>query len=159
MNIPVVMANLGYAIDFSYVSKNGDVVTFEFPKQRKKRWKMCCNSSGTMLFLIAANTGKMSEKKIASLSKQIKDACKMFTKWSDFEAAEASATKVTSKKIFVCGNARQIKYDSDKWTGKKQGYVHDFTSSPTVKIDDDDYPSIIIISGGKMRIRPEGIVK
>lgn len=154
-----VMALLGYVVELAYENKNDEVVTFTFPEQKSKRFHMLCNPSGTTLYLVKNNPGKISQSKVSSLSRQINGAAKMFQKWSDFEAAEAMPIKASSKTPKKDGAAIHIKYVSDKWDGKKNGWMHQFETCPSVWLNDADDPTFIKISGGKMKIRPEGIVK
>lgn len=54
------------------------------------------------------------------------------------------------------GNALEIGYQSDKWTGEKQNYMHEFGKG--VKLFSSADGKALIVTGGKMSVESVGIV-
>jgi hypothetical protein len=61
--------------------------------------------------------------------------------------------ELTKSKLIVTA----IVYRSKKWTNRPTEYIHHFKTRPSVYTDRATNPSFIKISGGKIRVRPEGI--
>lgn len=56
------------------------------------------------------------------------------------------------------GRAVSIAYRSNKWSGRKTGYIHDFSNSVKIQVDNAKDPSVWRIAGRRIKIKEEGIV-
>lgn len=76
--------------------------------------------------------------------------------WSQLEADEVlTSDGQLGKKDVRLGRVTNIGYRSDKWSGKKQDYTHDTDQRvrPVLVVSGDVYR----VSGGKLRVKPEGL--
>lgn len=148
--IPSVIVQLGIP---GYVEmENGDRYTFS----RKDKFVLCCNVNGDKLFIYPAQ--KKKSAKIPE-TEQAKKARKLFEKWSRWSASKATKATVSNRKLTRIGRAKAITYYSDKFSrsGKKAGYIHHFTTAPTVSVDSRASPAVFRLSGGKIRVTKRGI--
>ena len=155
MRVPKVLTGLGIALTLEVEFKDGVIMAYEFPYQ--KRYQLAANSTGTALFIFPAKASR-SKGKNGEVNRQINKAAKLYEKWSDFEMDSAKAHNVSYKPLKNIGLAYSITYKSDKWSGSKTNYIHQFGNNVTVKMDDEKKPSMIQIYGGRMKVKPEGIV-
>lgn len=92
-------------------------------------------------------------------SRELEEAAAMFERFHGHKPTKAHRVKLPhiGKHLVALGTALDVSYDSAKWRrdGKKKGYIHTFTSAPHVATNPAG--SVLIIFGGKMRVKPEGI--
>jgi hypothetical protein len=97
-------------------------------------------------------------KKIVSRHRlKVNQGLALYEKWHDFEAASASVIDVPRGNVSQIGRCSQILYRSDKWTGKPTRYYHDFKTPPLVWATSKNAPRALILTGGKIRVKAEGI--
>lgn len=82
----------------------------------------------------------------------------LFKKFSHKSAKHADSMDVPNPKI-QCGRAVHIVYSSNKTKrgGKKTGYIHQFETPPIVWVDRKKNPSVLVLTGGHIRITKDGI--
>lgn len=149
--IPNAVAILGKAISIQVQS--GDEI-YEYAFKRKHIF--VSDGAGKRIWIFPVQkTGKTSKKPSQSTMLRVADRYSDFT---DFDPNSVEQHKVTESKLKPVGRLLSIVYESNKWTGKSGRYIHDFKTPPLVKMDNDDDPKMIEISGGKLRIKPEGII-
>jgi len=84
-------------------------------------------------------------------------ADRMYEIFHDRKPSKAKRIKrIEADSLAELGNALEIGYSSDKWTGKSQDYLHEFGKG--VKLYATPDRKALIITGGKMSVESVGIV-
>ena len=113
---------------------------------------LCCNGAGTEIYLLPA-------KKMDPTEPRKGKETRLFKRWSGFEAQEAFEIDIPTDRLFRVGIAIQIDYASDKWTGRKAHYRHDFDKKTHVYIDKERKPKVWgLKSSGRRIVTARGIV-
>ena len=142
-----VIVNLGKALELRMV---GGTI-YRFPSNAK--WIVCSSLQANELFILKS-TGM--EKVTPIRTKRIRDAEKLWSRWSGFKPDEAMTGTIPDKKMLSVGKVDAICYESDKWSGKKAKYIHDFDVPPKAYADNKSNPSIFRITGN-LKVKKEGI--
>ena len=118
---------------------------------KKRRIHLCCSESGKTLWVFPVS----KEKKTKVPSNRL---------YEDFTGYYVSGIRTafggrerTPKRLVDLGKVKAIIYESSKWDRKKREYIHKFRTHPIAKTDDSNNPLLIKISGGRFRVKPEGI--
>lgn len=148
--IPTAVANLGKVISI-LVSSGEEVFEYTF----KNLHLLVSDGPGVRLWIFPANKTKKGVKKSARST--VKRASERYALFTDFHPDNIQGHQVSEKKLKRVGRLESIVYESKKWTGKPSRYIHDFKNPPLVKMDNEDDPGMIEVSGGKLKIKPEGI--
>lgn len=85
-------------------------------------------------------------------------AANLFKKFVGWHPEKAFRFETTDFGPREFGRAVSIAYRSNKWSGKKTGYIHNFSNSVKIQIDNVRNPSVWRLTGRKIKIRAEGIV-
>lgn len=88
---------------------------------------------------------------------KVNQGLKLYEKWHDFDAAGGSVIDVPKGNISQIGRCSMILYRSDKWSGRQTRYYHDFKTPPLVWATSKTAPRALILTGGKIRVKAEGI--
>lgn len=157
MKIPSVVTTLGRCLEIE-IEQNDAIVTFAFPRTKKNRFLLTANEKGTALFIFQDEPKNVSDNMAKKSQSQISKAAKLFEDWSEYEASFLSGHSISEKKLKKYGTIKRIKYASEKWTKRTEWYVHEFKSKPNVFLNDLDEPNFIVVRGGRLKVKPEGIV-
>lgn len=118
---------------------------------KRRRIHLCCSESGRTLWILPVST----EKRTTIPDNRL---------YEDFTGYYVSGIRTafggkerTPKRLISIGKVKSVVYESSKWDGKKREYIHTFRSKPTARTDNADNPLLIKISGGRIRVKPEGI--
>lgn len=85
-----------------------------------------------------------------------KEARRMFESFHDFKPNGVSQIDLDLEgDLVLLGRAHEIKYLSDKWHKKEEGYVHEF--SPETYLFTNEPGNLLIIWGEKLRVKSTGI--
>ena len=108
---------------------------------------LCCSMSGKTLYVVERRKSKKTKRRNA-----------LYEAFHDFEPDTEYVIRIPNNVNFKKSKkARSISYRSNKWSGKNVDYIHRFRKQPTVYSDSLKNPSIIKVSGGRIRVKPEGI--
>lgn len=117
--------------------------------------------TGQKLYLLKAKPKKSSEEQIRSAAQRnlrhVEQGLKLYEDWHDAEAAGGSLLDIPKSNVIQLGRCSMILYRSDKWTGKQTRYYHEFKTPPLLWATSKSAPIALILSGGKIRIKKEGI--
>lgn len=126
-----------------------DTTTWIWTWNKKDNFKLFCGPSMTTLYIITSqHKSKPGQSKLKALAEKYGIPInKIF--------GELHFSK--NPKI-DCGRANYIIYETYRYSGKKEKYIHSFDKPPLVRCDNPRKPKIISITGGSFRITQEGIV-
>lgn len=85
----------------------------------------------------------------------------VFETWHDFETRERVPVNMEplSRELAVLGKAVAVAYRSDKWNeGEAKDYVHDFNQRDLPLMLYDPANNMLLIVGGKFKVKAEGLV-
>lgn len=133
----------------------GRCVEINFADGRKwstknRRIHLCCSESGKTLWVLPVSAEKKSRIPHSRL-------------YEDFTGYYVSGIRTATirgripTKLHSLGEVKSVVYESAKWDGKKREYIHTFRKYPIAKTDNADKPLLVKISGGRIRVKPEGI--
>lgn len=145
--LPSMLIDL--AVPISIDLEGGEVLKFPI----RGSYAMCSNKSGTEIWIMS----KKNSKNVRATDDQGE---KLYEKFTGFEHSEVGKmVNVYPKKMTRIGRAMSIVYRSDKFSkpGNTSDYIHAFSKYPTVSVDNTKQPTVVVIRGGKIRIKQEGI--
>jgi hypothetical protein len=122
-----------------------------------RQFFLCCNASLTVLYLIDGQYAEEIGKDEVSGGAALADA---YSLWSGFEPNSFYSFDLPAYELKKRGEARQINYQSDKWTGRLTRYYHDFDRPPWVWVNKYSDPTIWAIKhkDGRKIVTKEGII-
>ena len=83
-------------------------------------------------------------------------AAELFEKFTEFPATKRKKIPaIDCSELADLGQALELGYKSNKWTGKQQAYLHEFGKSVRMYATPDG--KTLVLTGGKMKITPRGI--
>lgn len=88
------------------------------------------------------------------------DAVEVFGDFHDFDAGAVEVREVpddTPPVLARLGELRGVIYRSDKWVGHERDYIHE-TEAPFPELFATPDGERLVILGGAVRVRPEGLV-
>lgn len=154
IKLPDVLVELGRAVEVK-----GTHVHYSFPK--KDRVILCATPDGKTLFCLkktAANVRSADLETSAGKKRStIEKSAALFEKWSDFEADQAEPIKRVTGFLHRVDRCHYIVYESDKWEGKKNQYIHEFKKPPVMWVNNLTAPTVLKLSGGDIRTTAKGI--
>lgn len=139
--------------------ETGDTV-YKFPL--KDKVMLFCAPNGKALYCMAYTAKKADKAHFEKVAKgkhaQILEGMKLYEKWHEFEPSSGSLCSPPRGFLFDAGRAVSIIYQSDKWTGKKQNYIHTFKICPKLRVNKKStQPTLLVLTGGRIRVKKEGI--
>jgi hypothetical protein len=147
VSIPSTLVYLGRAVELSF--EEGETL-----KWRGNTHCVLSNVEGTKLFILPTSKKKAA---IAGQTARIDKARALYSKFTDFESEEANVVRLSAEPRKLIGLADHIVYESDKWSGKKVEYIHEFDHRPKVFVDHEDKPQVIALIGKGIKVKREGI--
>lgn len=129
MKVPQKLAFLAIADSMQVLNAAGDPLRVTW---RKNEAGVFVNGSLKVLFVLPLSNKRRVEVPRGAFAQ--KNAFELFTDWQTDTAFELSLPDNRSK-LGVFGYAVDIRYESDKWTGRKTLYVHDFKTAVSVYSD------------------------
>lgn len=141
LSVPGVLVELGKAVE---IELDGTLMKF-------RGFVLCSNTSGTRLFILRTRGKKATTPQE---SKTVSEARKLYGAFTEFSAERAYKVKLSGDDFELIGKADHIVYESDKWTGRKVEYIHEFKRPPKVYVN--KAKSIIVLTG-PIKVRKEGI--
>lgn len=113
---------------------------------RRMIW-LCSSESGRTLWILPVSA---EDRKRVPRSK-------LYERFHGYEAHGVRIARVQDTKPLIdFGEVKSITYRSRKW-GDNASYIHTFKKYPKAYSDSTKSPSLVKISGGKIRVKPEGI--
>lgn len=151
IKLPKVLIFLGYVNEIK-----GENVHYYFPE--KSKVLLATDSGGKRLFAIGKVKKKQIKEEIGEkYEKQLSTGVKIFQKWHDFDPSQVEKISVSPGFLFRVDRCSAIVYTSDKWEGKKNKYLHEFKTRPLMKANNKTKPSLLVLTGGKIRVTEKGI--
>jgi hypothetical protein len=148
-SLPSCLVVLGVPLEIRM--KAGHV--WEFTK--KDSFLICTPSTARGIYIFSSKRLKFRSK--INATEKLKKSISVWQTWSNFELDSIKSTPQISKKLSSDGLIHAICYESDKWTGKKRGYIHTLTSNVNLYIDSKTSPSFFRTMGGKLRVTKRGL--
>lgn len=157
LKIPGVLVFLGRAVEVK-----GEHVHYYFDDNTR----LLSESNGKTLWCIRSGKEYENYAKIDPLvskhRKLVEIGLNLRDDWNDLEnspdGSRASVIKIPSGFLFEADKCHTIVYDSDKFDGKERRYIHKFKNIPTMWVNKQTEPSVLKLSGGKIRITKRGII-
>ena len=151
IKVPNVLVTLGKSEEIK-----GTHVHYFF----KDKISLCSDSVGNKLYAIKINK-KLPRKDFLKLwdneITKIEKAQELYEKFHDFETKSGIIIKPPTGFWWKVDRCEMIVYSSDKWGGKSQKYIHEFTNPPIIWVNNKTKPTLVMLSGGRIRITPGGI--
>lgn len=149
--IPNTLTKLGYCrkVEF-YLDDEFYILKLAL----KDKYVLASDSKGKTLYIFKTKRTMQSKR---FDQKQIEKCMALYERWSEFEADTANVCKVKTPKLKITAEAVSLHYKSDKWDGKAKDHIHHFSSPVKIKLDRLDDPQLIKFSGGKLRVKADGV--
>jgi hypothetical protein len=155
IKIPDVLIQLGRAV--SVMCVNGAEI--KWPARSK--CLLYSAVSGRALYCLVSKPKPSSredfEKAVYVKMDKVQRGMQLYSKWSEFEPSSGELT--TSPKGFLTclGRAKSIVYNSDKWVARARSYIHTFKNMPKCWVNKKTNPTLLVLTGGAIRVEKEGI--
>ncbi len=154
IKLPDVLICLGRA-----VSVTGVEMLFKWPI--KAKCQLYCSTSGESLYCLVSTAKESSKDEFNSAvgkhQKQVDTAVKLYERWHDFDPVSGSIVRPPRGFLFDVDRAESIIYSSDKWVGRTRSYIHTFKTPPKVWVNRKTDPTLLVMTGGRIRVTKEGI--
>lgn len=154
LKLPPVLATLGRAVEVK-----GQHVHFSFPA--KDNVVLLAAPNGKTLYCIQiekkATTGAEFLDIWEKHKTEAEKGAALYEKWNDFEVQSGSVIKKPRGFLWQVDRCHMIVYESDKWSGKKHKYIHEFKHPPLMWVNKKTAPTVLVLSGGKIRTTERGI--
>lgn len=141
IKVPRVLVELGKAVE---IALDGKLMKF-------RGYALASNTSGNKLFVVKKTVKKSAR---ASECSEVKKARELYSKFTEFEAEQDYRVSAGSTDFHKIGTADHIVYQSDKWSGKKVEYIHEFVTPPSIY---QNRNKTIFVLSGKIKVKKEGI--
>jgi hypothetical protein len=145
--VPAFLVDLATPISIDL--EGGDVLKFP----ASGNFSLGATRSGNELWIIS----KKGAKNVRATDDKGE---KLYEDFTGFEHDEVGKlVRISPKEMKKIGRAMSIVYRSDKFSkaGDYSDYVHPFSHYPTVSVDNVKRPSIVVLRGGRIKVRKEGI--
>lgn len=142
--IPATLVLLGEPIDVS--TDSGETWTFS-----RGKFYFAASISGKELWIIPKPERQTIAREVPTEAAKL---FKRFTGWHPDKAYRFTESEFQGKKF---GFAVSVAYRSNKWTGKRVGYIHTFENRTSIQVDNKNNPGVWRISGTKLNVEARGI--
>lgn len=154
IKLPAVLSCLGRAVEVCC-----DDIVYRWPA--KDNVLLYASKSGRRLYCVKtkkkATSGAQWAQAVTKRRKQVDQAVALYEKWHEYDAITGSLMVPPRGFMFKVGRATHIIYASDKWTGRMQKYIHEFKTPPVCWVNRKNNPTVLELTGGKIRVRKAGI--
>lgn len=154
LKLPKVLCGLGRAISVEC----GDT---KYKWTTKDKVQLYSSTNGKTLYclkVVKLKTDKTDfTRRIEQNQTAVNAGVKLYEKWHEFDAATGDVMKTPRGFLFNIGRATSLVYASDKWSGKVKHYIHEFKSTPIVWVNNKTAPTVLILTGGRINVKKEGI--
>lgn len=154
LKIDPVLVCLGQALEV----RIGDIL---YKWKVKEKMGLYSSVDGKKLFILQMAPKKITPAefmaKIDSNQAKVDKAVALYERWHEYEPVSGSILVPPRGFLFDVGRATSILYNSDKWTGKKTRYVHEFKQPPIGWVNSKKAPKALVLTGGNIRVKAEGI--
>lgn len=158
LKLPAVLCGLGRAMEVSVT--DGDQ-KYVFRWTTKHQVQLYSSVNGNTLYCVKTVKKDIDQKsfssRVESAKPSVAKGIKLYEKWHDWDASNGCVIDHPRGFLFDCGRADQIVYASDKWSGRTKHYYHDFQTPPKVWVNSKTAPTVLILTGGKIQVKKEGI--
>jgi hypothetical protein len=155
IKLPKVLIQLGRAVEvrtdervFKWTAKSG--------------CNLWCSATGKTLYCLVTTVKDFSKADLERAVQRSQDTVdagmKLYEKWSEFDPCSGSLGTPPRGFLHHQGRAQSIIYSSDKWVGTVRKYIHEFKKPPVVWANKKSEPTLLVLSGGHIRVEKRGIV-
>ena len=138
--------SLGVCLEIHFLDTDGNIEIYK----PGKRAMLCTSATGkgSVLWVLT----------VAGRPKKYNGRSELFERFHSYEADTYWIKRVPScKRLSRSRRVHAVVYRSSKWTGKATDYIHTFDNPPIASAEKFKNPGFIRISGGKIRVKAEGI--
>jgi len=154
IRLPKTLVDLGRA-----VSIRGTGREYSWPK--KDNVRLCSDVSGKTLFAIKPTMTTTYNRLEEICTDQLDDSeagIALYETWSGFEVDYGCLVKPPRGFLWYVDLCHEVVYESDKWNGRLQKYIHSFKTLPSIWVNrKKDKPTLLVLSGGKIKTTKRGI--
>lgn len=153
--MPDVLIQLGRAV--SVACENGTEIKWS----TRSKCLLYSSVSGRALYCFVSKPKPSSvsdfEKAVYVKMDKVRRGMQLYSKWSEFEPTSGELTTPPKGFLLCLGRARSIVYNSDKWVSRARSYIHTFANMPKTWVNKKTNPTLLVLTGGAIRVRKEGI--
>jgi hypothetical protein len=154
IKLPPVLATLGRVIEV-----DGLEVRYKFLK--KDNVGLYATPDGKTLYCLKANKKRATFEEFTQIWERNKtkaeQGVRLFEEWNDFDSKAGSLATSPRGFFFLVDRCRSIIYESPKWEGRNNKYIHDFKTPSLMWVNKKSAPTVLMLSGGKIRTTSRGI--
>lgn len=154
IKIPSVLCCIGQALEVL-----GEKQKYKF--KVKDRVFLYTDTAGKKLYCLKTVEKKAKksdfDRAIEKKHSQVSEAMKLYKNWHDFDAVSGSLASPPRGFLFDVDRAVHIIYNSDKWVGRNRKYIHEFKTPPKIWVNKKTEPTLLVMTGGKIAVKKEGI--
>ena len=153
IKIPQTLVDLGRA-----VSVRGTSAEYKWPK--KDNVRLCASVSGKTLYCLRPNMTTTYNRLEEICGDQLdtdEQGIELYEAWSGFEVDTGCLIKPPRGFLWYVELCHDVVYESDKWSGKLQKYIHSFATLPSIWVNRKQKPTLLVLSGGKIKTTKRGI--
>lgn len=142
--IPSQLVELGRAVEL-------DSTNWVWAWTKKDGFVVASSKDGKRLYIFKKPKRQAPQGERYSINKSLS----LFKRFNCRDSDQLHKGDVEDR-IKRAGNCVHIIYNSDKF-GRRENYIHTFTTQPEVWVDKTNNPKMIVLRGGKTRITRRGI--
>ena len=148
-NVPDVLADLGRPLAIELT--DGSQLDFN------QSWIFAATETGQTIWLIKRTRGRTVRN--PNNTKIVQKTKNLFERFTDFEPRHARKMAVDDRQneFRNIGRVRSFAYESDKWTGRPTGYIHEYKNAPSIWANGDGKVTLFRIRGPRTRITVRGV--
>lgn len=154
IKLPPVLATLGRAIEVE-----GTSVRYKFLK--KDDVGLYATPDGKTLYCLNAKKKRATFDEFSKAWERNKTKAEqgvhLFEEWNDFDSNAGSLATAPRGFFFQVDRCQCIIYESPKWEGSNNKYIHEFKTPPLMWVNKKSAPTVLMLSGGKIRTTSRGI--
>lgn len=154
IKLPSVLCCIGQALEVD----NGETV-YKWPIKDRIGLYSC--PKGKILYCIQTEVKKNAkgafDRAVEQNRSKVQEAMGLYDDWHGFDAVSGSVLKTPRGFLHNVGRAASIVYSSDKWVGRPRKYIHEFRYPPLIWVNKKHRPTVLVLNGGKIRVKKEGI--
>lgn len=155
IKMPSVLIQLGTVE--SIVCDNGTTYRWTI----KSNCRLISPPDGKSLYCLISGVVKSDKKRfdqaVEGQTDKLALGMNLYERWNEFDPESASIIKPPRGFLFCVGRTSSITYRSDKWVSRMRRYIHTFKINPKVWVNRKKDPTLLVLTGGKIRTTKDGI--
>lgn len=154
IKLPPVLATLGRAIEVE-----GIELRYKFLK--RDNVDLYATPDGKTLYCLQAKKKRATFDEFSRAWERNKDKAEqgvgLYERWNDFDVSAGTLATAPRGFFFQVDRCKSIIYESPKWEGSNNKYIHEFKTPPLMWVNKKSAPTVLMLSGGKIRTTSRGI--